>query len=81
VTLDELRRCDRATVTIDEAYPAIGISRGLAYQAARERQLPVLRVGRRLLVLRRPLLEMLGENDEGRPAGGARDETSGDEST
>lgn len=40
----------RPTVTVEEAGSYLGISRGSAYEAARNGDLPSIRVGRRLLV-------------------------------
>jgi excisionase family DNA binding protein len=40
----------RKTVTIEEAGKVLGISRSLAYEAARRGELPTFRIGRRLLV-------------------------------
>jgi excisionase family DNA binding protein len=49
------------TVSIEEAGAALGIGRQLAYRLARENALPVpvLRVGRRLLVPRAALMRLL----------------------
>jgi excisionase family DNA binding protein len=47
------------TITIPEAAKLLGISRGAAYAAAAERTLPVLRIGRRLLVPRAALDRLL----------------------
>ena len=54
----------RATLNIDDAAKLLGISRNVAYEAARSGKLagiPVIRVGaKRLVVPRAPLLELLG---------------------
>ncbi len=42
----------RSAMTIDEAAKILGISRALAYESARRGELPVLKLGRRLLVPR-----------------------------
>lgn len=66
----------RATYTINEAAGLLGISRSTAYECAHTGQHPVLRFGRRLLVTRVTLLQLLdidtlASNDEpnerGRP--------------
>lgn len=48
------------TLTVEETGKLLGISRGLAYQAANNGEIPTIRIGRRLLVpseqLRRRLL-------------------------
>lgn len=51
------------TCDVETAAGLLGISRGLAYQEARQGSLggvPVLRVGHRLRVVVKPLLEALG---------------------
>jgi excisionase family DNA binding protein len=48
------------TITVERAGRVLGISRGLAYQAAASGEIPTLHLGRRLLVPTRRLLEMLG---------------------
>jgi excisionase family DNA binding protein len=56
-----------ATLTIPEVAELLGVSRNTAYEQARSGQIAgvnVIRVGSRLLVPRKPLLELLGE-DEG----------------
>jgi excisionase family DNA binding protein len=48
------------TISVEETAVLLGISRSAAYRAAKEGQLVVFRVGRRLLVPTAPLLRMLG---------------------
>lgn len=55
---------ERRTLSVEEAALALGIGRGLAYQLARSGQLPVLRLGRKLLVPRAALDRLLGEEPE-----------------
>lgn len=57
----------RQTLTIEEAAAALGISRGTAYQAAREGRLPTIRISARRLVVPRHALEQ----PLARPAGEA----------
>lgn len=52
-------RQESLTMTVKEAAAALGISRGLAYQAARDGSIPTIRIGRRLLVPRRALEKLL----------------------
>ena len=52
---------ERLTVSVEDAARLLGISRGLAYEAARRGELPTVRLGRRLLVPRAQLLKLLGE--------------------
>jgi len=49
------------TMTVEEAAAALRISRGLAYEAARDGRIPTIRIGRRLLVSRRALEKLLEE--------------------
>ena len=50
----------RLTYTVEEAGRMLGISRGSAYEAAKSGQLPVLKIGGRLLVPKAALDRMLG---------------------
>lgn len=43
---------DPKTLTVEAAAEQLGISRGLAYELARRGEIPVLRLGRRLVVPR-----------------------------
>jgi excisionase family DNA binding protein len=49
------------TLSVEGAARLLGISRGLAYDAARRGELPTIRLGRRLLVPTARLLELVGE--------------------
>ncbi len=53
---------ERAVYTIEEAAQMLGVGRSTAYDAARRGELPVVRLGRRLLVPRARLNELLGIN-------------------
>ncbi|HUG08896.1 MAG TPA: helix-turn-helix domain-containing protein [Acidimicrobiia bacterium] len=60
------------TLTIPEVAALLGLSRNTAYEAARSGEIagvPVISVGRRLLVPRKPLLELLGEDEDPAAAG------------
>ena len=50
----------RAVITVEEAASLIGVGRSAAYEAARRGELPIRRVGRRLLVPVPALLQWLG---------------------
>ena len=65
----------RVTLTVDEAAELLGIGRSTAYDAVNRGELPCVRVGRRLLILRAPLLRLLGED-----GGRSHEEDSGLES-
>jgi excisionase family DNA binding protein len=47
------------TTTIDEAAKVLGIGRNQAYAAAKRGEIPIIRIGKRILVLREPLKRML----------------------
>ena len=49
----------RLAITIPEAGRLLGISRGLAYELARQGTIPTLRLGRRLVVPRAALEQMV----------------------
>jgi excisionase family DNA binding protein len=53
---------DRLTYTLAEAASRLGISTSLAYEAAHRGELPVCRIGRRMLVPRAALLRLLGQD-------------------
>jgi excisionase family DNA binding protein len=48
-------------LTVEEAAKLLGVSRGSAYEAASRGELPTVRIGRRLLVPRAALLNMLSD--------------------
>jgi excisionase family DNA binding protein len=50
---------ERLTMTITEAAATLGISRTLAYEQAKTGELPVIRLGRRVLVSRAKVRAML----------------------
>lgn len=52
---------ERLTLTVEEVAHLLGISRGLAYELARSGRLPVVRLGRRLLVPKVALERMLAQ--------------------
>jgi excisionase family DNA binding protein len=52
---------ERRTYTVEEAGKLLGLSRPTAYEAAKSGQLPVIRIGRRLLVSKAAIAKMLGE--------------------
>jgi excisionase family DNA binding protein len=54
-------KLNRRVVTVGEAAAILHISRGAAYQAAKTKQLPTIRIGRRLLVPLAGLERMLTE--------------------
>ena len=50
---------ERRVVTLNEAAVMLRISRGSAYEAAKRREIPTIRIGRRLLVPAAALERML----------------------
>lgn len=54
---------DRLCLSIPETARMLGISRGLAYELARSGQIPVLRLGKRLLVPKIALERLLSQPD------------------
>ncbi len=51
---------ERRVVTVNETAVMLGISRGAAYEAVRRKEIPTIRIGRRLLVPLAALERMLG---------------------
>jgi excisionase family DNA binding protein len=54
------RRAERVTMTVPEAAAVLGLSVSATYEAAARGDLPVVRIGRRVLVKRQMLQAMLG---------------------
>ena len=52
---------EKKTMTITEAAKVLGIGRNNAYAAARNGDIPTIKIGKRILVLTAPLKKMLGE--------------------
>ena len=50
---------ERLTVTVEEAGELLGISRALAYEMARTGRLPTLRFGKRIVVPKKAIENML----------------------
>jgi excisionase family DNA binding protein len=58
----ETTKPERRVVTLKEAAVLLRISRGSAYQAAKTKEIPTIRIGRRLLVPLTALERMLAGN-------------------
>ncbi len=52
---------ERLTLSVKEATALLGISKNLAYELARRGELPVIRLGHRILVSRQALEKMISE--------------------
>ncbi len=52
------------TLSIEHAARLIGVSRTTAYRMVRDGDLRAIRVGRRVLVLKKPLMEMLEAEED-----------------
>ena len=50
------------TMTIPEGAAVLGISTESAYQAARNGEIPTIRIGRRVLILTAPFTKLLGRD-------------------
>lgn len=55
-------KLERATYTVEEAAVVLGIGRSAAYLAAQSGELPTVRIGRRVLVPKPALDQMLNGN-------------------
>jgi excisionase family DNA binding protein len=58
-TVGALLMSGRATITVEEAGKYLGIGRGAAYECVRNGEIPILHLGRRLLVPVPALMKML----------------------
>jgi hypothetical protein len=63
LTLRELKESGRATITVEEAGQVLEIGRAAAYSCAKNGELPVLHLGRKLLCPVPALLRLLGEQE------------------
>lgn len=55
---------ERLTLTVDEAAAVLGISRALAYELIARHEIPSLRLGRRIVVPRKALDDLLASVTE-----------------
>ena len=53
----------RQTLTVEEAAQVLGIGRNSTYEAIKRGEIPALRLGRRLVVPRQALEQLLRHND------------------
>lgn len=59
---------EKLTLTVEETAELMGIGRGTAYDAVKRGEIPSIRIGRRVVVPREALLQLLSE---GRGVGAA----------
>ena len=64
---------ERDVLTVEEAAQRLGIGRGSAYEAARRGEIPVIRIGRRILVPRLAFERMLSQPSNNRSPGSGAD--------
>ena len=50
---------ERQTMTVEEAARVLGVGRNKAYEAAHRGEIPTIKIGKRILVLKEPLKRML----------------------
>lgn len=55
---------ERLTLTVTEAAKLLGIGRNLCYDRVKTGEIPVIKIGRRLLVPRKALMELLEKGQE-----------------
>jgi len=65
---------ERLTVTVDEARKMMGLSRGSMYQAIYAGQVPSIRVGRRILIPRARLEQILNGMQKGEKSDNDKEE-------
>ncbi len=59
---------EKLRLTVDEAAKILGIGRQLAYERVKTGEIPVIKIGRRLLVPRRALEKLLEQGQPVTPA-------------
>lgn len=65
---------ERLTYTVSESAELLGISRSTAYELVRTGDLPSLRLGRRIVIVRRAIESLLA----GTPSGSALEQVDGE---
>ncbi|MGZ8876205.1 MAG: helix-turn-helix domain-containing protein [Halobacteriota archaeon] len=55
------------TLSVEHAARLIGVSRSTVYRLVRDGELRAIRVGRRVLILKKPLMEMLEAKEDTSP--------------
>ena len=60
----EHHKDEALTLSVEHAARLIGVSRTTAYRMVRDGELRATRVGRRVLVLKKPLMEMLEAEED-----------------
>lgn len=63
MNLDQLRAGDKAAVTVTDVARLLGVDERTVRRACEDGDLPSIRVGRRVLLPRLPLLALLGAED------------------
>jgi hypothetical protein len=63
---------NRDAFSVEEAGKILGLSRASAFAATKRGDIPVIRIGKRLIVPRRALEKLLGVNEADVPAGGQK---------
>jgi excisionase family DNA binding protein len=66
-----MRKNMSVTISVDEVAEVLGVSRGSAYKAAHSGELPTIKIGKRLLILRDQFERMLDEPIKKSKAGAA----------
>jgi excisionase family DNA binding protein len=56
---EAVAQVERATLTVDEAAKFLGVSRWAAYEVVKNKEIPAVKIGRRLLVPRALLEQKL----------------------
>lgn len=71
MNLADVRRSQLAALSVTQTAGLLGVDERTVSRACEDGQLPSIRVGRRLLIPRLPLLALLGALPEGNDAAGA----------
>ena len=58
------RHVESVVMSVEEAAEILGVSRNTAYEAVKRGEIPTMRIGRLIKVLRRPLMKMAGADED-----------------
>ena len=58
------RHVESVVMSVEEAAEILGVSRNTAYEAVKRGEIPTMRIGRLIKVLRRPFMRMVGADQD-----------------
>ena len=58
------RHVESVVMSVEEAAEILGVPRNTAYEAVKRGEIPTMRIGRLIKVLRRPFMRMVGADQD-----------------